>query len=138
MVLSGIFLTGCLSPASVTIVTDMYTEALKEEEEGVAAFFSEAFLAEHAIDELTEELANHVRNAGGVQLLNTVELKTHQLNEAIAEELDETYRDDWFYIVLESDEDEIMTWIVLRTNTHYEIVDGEKMTVDAYNENVLR
>lgn len=138
MILSVLFLTGCLNPVSVSVVTEMYKEALLEEEENVAAYFSDAFLDDYSIDELTQELASHVRNAGGIQLLNTVEIKRNQLNEAIVTELDETYEDDWFYIALESGKDEIMTWIVLRTSTHYEIVDGEKMTVDAYNENVLR
>ena len=130
-------LTGCLNTLSVAIVEDMYTEALLEEDAQVAAYFSEEYLTENPIEPLADELAGHVRNAGGVKLLNAVEVTRNRLNPAIASELDETYSDEWYYIVNNADENSVMTWIVLKKSSQYEIVDGEELTTDDYNENVL-
>lgn len=132
-----LILSGCLNTLSASIVEDMYTKTLLDEDEQVAAYFSEAYLAEHPIGTLADELAGHVRNVGGVKLLNTVEVTQNRLNPNIASELDETYSDEWYYIVNNADENSVMTWIVLKKSSQYEIVDGEEMTTDAYNENVL-
>lgn len=138
ILISSIFiLTGCLNPIAVSVVEDMYTHALMEEDEIVATYFSEAFLSENPVGPLTDELAEQAQNVGGIKLLNSIELRKNQLQPDIVTELGETYSEEWFYIVVQPDEDYIMTWIVLKKETHYEIVDGEKMTVEAYNENVL-
>lgn len=138
LLLSLFLITGCTNPVAVTIVEDMYTEALMEEDDAVATYFNPAYLVEHPIETLSDELAVHAQRAGGIKLLNAVELTRNLLNPDIVKELDEIYSDDWFYVALDVDKSHIMTWIVLKTSTQYEIVDGEKMTVDAYNNDVLK
>lgn len=138
MGLSLLILTGCFNPVAVSIVEDMYTEALLEDEARIAPYFSEAYLSENPIDELSEEVVQHVRNVGGTKLLNTAEVPRNRLNSDIVAELDKTYEDDWFYIALDAGEDEIMTWVVIKTSTHYEIVDGEKISIATYNDEVLK
>lgn len=138
LLLSVLLLTGCTNPAAVSIVEDMYTEALMEEDDAVATYFNPTYLVEHPIETLSDELAVHAQNAGGIKLLNAVELTRNLLNPDIVEKLDEAYSNDWFYVALNADENHIMTWIVIKTSTHYEIVDGENMTVDIYNDDVLK
>lgn len=138
LLLPVFLLTGCTNPVAVSIVEDVYTEALMEEDEAVASYFNPAYLTEHPIETLSDELAVQAQNAGGIKLLNAAELTRNLLNPDIVEELDETYSDNWFYVALTADENHIMTWIVLKTSTQYEIVEGEKITVEAYNEDVLK
>lgn len=134
--ISSFLLTGCLSPASVSVVDDMYTQALLEEEEALASYFSEEFLNEHPLDQLTEELAGHVRDVGGTNLLNTVELRPKELNPEIVEELDQRYDVPWYFIVNDADGENIMTWVVIKTSTQYQIVEGEKLNRNQYNEDI--
>lgn len=138
LIFLSFILTGCLNPAAVAIVENMYTEALMENDEAAASYFSTSYLETHPIEELAEELRVQVRYAEGVKLLNAIEVKQNRLNEDIVETLDETYQDEWHFIALDAPEDQIMTWIVLKTETKYEIVDGQLLAVEEYNENVLQ
>ncbi|MCG5102134.1 hypothetical protein [Oceanobacillus alkalisoli] len=133
---AAFLLTGCFNPASVSVVEDMYEEALLEDEAAVAAYFNKEFLREYPIEELADELATQVRNVEGIKLLNAIELTGKRLNPEIAAELDDTYEERWHYIVNDAGEGDIMTWIVLKTSTHYEITDGKKVTADYYNKHI--
>lgn len=134
---ASFLLTACFNPIAVSVVEDMYEAALLEDEAEISSYFSDAYLEEHSLEELSAELAEHVRYAGGVKLLNTVELPRNRLNESIVTELDNAYGDDWYFIVLDAGEGEVMTWTVIKGSSQYEVVAGEKMTVDSYNEDVL-
>lgn len=138
LIFLSFILTGCLNPAAVAIVENMYTEALMENDEAAASYFSTSYLEAHPIEGLAEELREQVRYAEGVKLLNAIEVKRNRLNEDIAETLDETYQDEWHFIALDAPENQIMIWIVLKKEMKYEIVDGEKLTIEDYNENVLQ
>lgn len=137
LLVSSVFLlTGCFNPASVSVVEDMYGQALMENEAAVAAYFSEEFLSEHPIEELVEELAVQVRSVEGVKLLNAIELTRKRLNPEIVEELDEMYEERWHYVVNDAGGEDIMTWVVLKTSSQYEIVETEKVTNEYYNESI--
>lgn len=135
---ASFLLTACFNPIAVSVVEDMYEAALLEDEAEISSYFSDAYLEEHSSEELSAELAEHVRYAGGVKLLNTVELPRNRLNDDIVTELDDAYDDNWYYIVLDASEEEVMTWIVIKGSSQYEVVDGEKMNHSEYNENVLQ
>jgi hypothetical protein len=131
-------LSGCFRPSAVAIIDNMYTEAIMEENEAdVLAYFSDEFLEEIPSDQLIEEVLLHARDVGGIQLLNTAEIREGQLNPAIREELNESFQDNWHFIVNEADGEHVMTWVVVRRTTHYEIVDGEKLTAEDYRQEVL-
>ncbi|MHA6251524.1 hypothetical protein [Oceanobacillus sp. CAU 1775] len=136
--LSIFILTGCFNPIAVSVIEDMYTAALMEEQEETLSYFSAEYLQEHSPDELSEELVEHVRYAGGIKLLNAVELTRNRLNEDIVAALEAAYDNNWYYVALDAGENEIMTWVIIKGSTQYEIVDGEKMTIDEYNDNVLK
>lgn len=129
-------LTGCLRPGAAAIVEDMYRQALLEEEEVFRAFFSEEFLEDNPPDELMEEVLMQVRDVGGLTLLNTAEVRTDDLNEQVREALNARFKDDWQVIVNDADDGNVMVWVVLRTSTRYVIADGEKMTPEAYQNEI--
>lgn len=132
---SSVFLlTGCFNAGSVSVVEDMYEQALLENEAAVATYFSEEFLSEHPIEELVEGLAAQVRSVEGVKLLNAIELNHKQLNPEIVEELNGLYEGRWHYVVNDAGGETIMTWVVLKTSSQYEIVEAEKVTNVYYNE----
>lgn len=137
ILISLIFLTGCFNPTSVRVVEDMYNKAILEEDEVVAQFFSDEVLAQYSPDELTEELASHARNVGGIPLLNAMELTRNRLNPKIVEELDATY-DNWYFIVNDASEEEVMTWVLIKTATQYEVVTGEKLSNTEFQKNILK
>lgn len=138
LVILSFILSGCFNPASVAIVEDMYTEALVENDEGVMSYFGMSYLEAHPIEELADELAEQVRYAQGVKLLNIIEVRQNQLNSEIVADLDETYQDEWHFIVLDAPDEQIMTWVVLKTASQYEIVDGELISIEEYQEDVLK
>ena len=131
-------LSGCLNPTSVRVVEDMYTKALLEDSDAVATYFSEEMLLERSAEELTEELAAHPRHVGGIPLLNATELTRNRLNPEIVEELDATYDEKWHFIVNDAAEGEVMTWIVIKTPSQYEIVAGEQITNTHYQQHILK
>lgn len=133
-----VILTGCLNPASVRVIEDMYTQALMEEEEAVATYFSDDILEEHPIEELTQELASHPRAVGGISLLNAAQLTRNRLQPDIVEELDEKYDEEWHFVVNDATEGEVMTWVLLKTPTQYLIVEGEKVSIEEYQEHIKK
>ncbi|MBP2077195.1 hypothetical protein [Oceanobacillus polygoni] len=133
-----LLLSGCLNPAAVSVVSDMYEAALLENDELVATYFSEDYLEKHPLEELSDELAADVRNRGGVNLLNMKELQGRNLQSEIVQALNDTYAEDWSFVVLQTDDDTIQTWVVKRGETQYYIVEGQKMNVDTYNGAVLK
>ena len=48
------------------------------------------------------------------------------------------YDEDWRFIVVQTGENTIKTWVVLRGETQYYIVDGQVMDVKTYNREVLK
>lgn len=138
LIFLSFILTGCLNPAAVGIVEDMYKQALMEDDEAITSYLSTSYLDAHPVEELANELREQVRDAKGVSLLNAIEVKRNRLNADITEILDEAYHDQWHFIVLDAPEDHVIIWIVLKTKTKYEVVDGGMFTVEEYNENVLK
>lgn len=138
LLLSILLLTGCLNPISVSVVEEMYTNALLENQENAAAYFTDEYLAENPPERLTEELAAHARSAGGVKSLNGIEVTKNRLNPELVKLYDEMFKDEWYYVAVQPDEKHIVAWIVLNKETQYEIAAGEKLTVKEYNEYVLK
>lgn len=133
-----IMLSGCLNSVAVKVVDDMYTNAIMEESETVEFYFSDEYFSQYPLDSLIEELASHMRHAGGVTLLNTIELTRNQLDENIVHELDEKYDEKWHFVVNDADDEHVMTWIVVKTSTQYEIVEGNKVTIKDYQDQIKK
>ncbi|WP_339227173.1 hypothetical protein NSQ77_16680 [Oceanobacillus sp. FSL K6-2867] len=136
--ISIVLLSGCFNSTAVSVVSDMYEAALLEDNELVGTYFSEDYMEEHPLEELSDELAEDVRNRGGVNLLNMKELQERNLQTDISKKLNDAYDEDWRFIVVQTDDDTIKTWIVLRGETQYYIVDGQVMDVETYNREVLQ
>ncbi|MEK4297966.1 hypothetical protein MKY30_00925 [Oceanobacillus sp. FSL W8-0428] len=132
-----VFLAGCLSPNSARIVNDMYTAALMDEEENVASYFSEEYLEAHPIEELTNEAAEDVRAMYGVNMMNITLIRDRELQDNYIESIGLSDDQDLFVITAQTDEAEVMVWIVERGKTQYTIIQGERYDFDTYNEKVL-
>ncbi|MFD1451207.1 MULTISPECIES: hypothetical protein [Oceanobacillus] len=132
-----VFLAGCLSPNSARIVNDMYTAALMGEEENVASYFSEEYLEAHPIEELTNEAAEDVRAMYGVNMMNITLIRDRELQDNYIESIGLSDEQDLFVITAQTDEAEVMVWIVERGKTQYTIIQGERYDFDTYNEKVL-
>lgn len=130
-------LSGCFRSAAASVVEDMYRQALLEETDQVMTFFSEAFLEEYEKEEVMEEIISQVREEGGLKSLNVTEIRTNQLNAEIIDEVNRQYTDDWSIIANDVNSSHVMVWIVIKTSTQYEIVDAKKMTIEAYQENIM-
>lgn len=136
--LPGFFLSGCMNSIAASVVEDVYEAALMEDDATVQTYFSKEYLTEHPLDELSDELGQDVRNMEGVKLLNVTEHKQGELDPDIVEELNNMYQDDWHFIALQTSNDEIMTWVVLKGEQQYTIVDGKKVSVETYNDKILK
>ncbi|GEN87651.1 hypothetical protein [Oceanobacillus sojae] len=132
-----VFLAGCLSPNSARIVNDMYTAALMGEEENVASYFSEEYLEAHPIEELTNEAAEDVRAMYGVNMMNITLIRDRELQDNYIESIGLSDEQNLFVITAQTDEAEVMVWIVERGKTQYTIIQGERYDLDTYNEKVL-
>ncbi len=132
-----VFLAGCLSPNSARIVNDMYTAALMGEEENVASYFSEEYLEAHPIEELTNEAAEDVRAMYGVNMMNITLIRDRELQDNYIESIGLSDEQNLFVITAQTDEAEVMVWIVERGKTQYTIIQGERYDFDTYNEKVL-
>ncbi|MFD1065932.1 hypothetical protein [Oceanobacillus locisalsi] len=132
-----LFLAGCLSPNSVQVVNDMYEAALMEEEENTASYFSEAYLEAYQIEELTNELAEDVRNMHGVHMMNITLIHDRELQDNYLESIGLSAEQDIHVIAAQTDEQEVMVWIIERGHTQYTIIDGERYDFDTYNDIVL-
>ncbi|WP_080873075.1 hypothetical protein [Oceanobacillus timonensis] len=132
-----LFLAGCLSPNSVRVVNDMYEAALMEEEEKIASYFSEAYLEAHPIGELTNELTEDVRRMRGVHMMNITLLRERELQDDYIESTGLSGDPDIHIIAAQTDEREVMVWIVERGDTQYTITNGEKYDFDTYHDIVL-
>ncbi|MFD1414270.1 hypothetical protein [Oceanobacillus jeddahense] len=132
-----LFLAGCLSPSSARIVNDMYEAALMEEEENVASYFSEEYIEAHSIDELTNELAEDVRAMYGVKMMNITLIRNRELKDDYIESIGLSNDQDLYVVTAQTDEREVMVWIVERGDTQYSIIYGERYDFDTYNDIVL-
>ncbi|WP_152655338.1 hypothetical protein [Oceanobacillus sp. CFH 90083] len=132
-----LFLAGCLSPNSVRVVNDMYQAALMEEEEKVASYFSEDFLEAHPIKELTHELAEDVRAMYGVNMMNITLIRDRELQDDYIESLGLSDEQEVYVITAQTDEREVMVWIVERGRSQYTILQGERYDFDTYHDIVL-
>ncbi|WP_067726209.1 hypothetical protein [Oceanobacillus damuensis] len=137
VLLPVLFLSGCLNPSVVTVVERAYEAALMENDALLETFFSEEYLAEHPLDELSIEMAEDVRNRQGTKLMNMKEHRGH-LNPEIVKLLDDEYAGEWNFVAVQTDDETIMTWIVQKGESKYSIVDGKKMNADVYLEEVLK
>ncbi|GIO24495.1 hypothetical protein [Oceanobacillus sp. J11TS1] len=133
-----LFLSGCLSSSSARIVSDMYKAAIMEEEDKVASYFSEAYLDTHPIDELTKELAEDVRGMYGVNMMNITLIRDRELQDDYIESLGLSDEKDLFAVTAQTDEREVMVWMIERGDAQYTIVHGERYDFDTYNEKVLQ
>ena len=133
-----LLLSGCFNAVAVSVVSDMYEAALLEDDELVETYFSEDYLARHPLEELSDELAEDVHTRGGINLLNMKELQERNLQKDISQDLNNVYDEDWRFIVVQTGENTIKTWVVLRGETQYYIVDGQVMDVKTYNREVLK
>lgn len=132
-----LFLAGCLSPNSAKVVNDMYQAALMEEEENVASYFSEEYLEAHPIEELTNESAEDVRTMYGVNMMNITLIRNRELQDNYIESIGLSDDQDLFVITAQTDETEVMVWIVERGKSQYTIIQGKRYDFDTYNEKVL-
>ncbi|GGP07154.1 hypothetical protein [Oceanobacillus neutriphilus] len=132
-----IFLAGCLSPNSAKVVNDMYQAALMEEEENVASYFSEEYLEAHPIEELTNESAEDVRTMYGVNMMNITLIRDRELQDNYIESIGLSDDQDLYVITAQTDETEVMVWVVERGKSQYTIIQGERYDFDTYNEKVL-
>ena len=136
--LPALLLAGCFHSAAVSVVQNMYEAALVENEELVEAYIDENYLEDKSLEEITEELAADARKMQGVKSMNITEHTASHLNENLTEEMDASYGDNWHYIVAQTGEDSIMTWILLKGETQYYIMDGQKVSVEEYNKEILK
>lgn len=132
-----LFLAGCLSPNSARIVGDMYNAAIVEEEDNVASYFSEAYLKAHPKEELTGELAQDVRAMYGVNMMNITLIRDRDLQDDYIESLGLSEDRDLYVVTAQTDEREVMVWIVEHGDKQYTIIYGEKYDFDTYNDKVL-
>lgn len=137
VVISCLFLSGCMNSVTARIVEDMYLAALKEEEDTTASYFSEEYLADKQLDELMAEVANGAINMEGIAFMNIIELKERKLNPELIEKLDNSYGEGWHFVIAKVAQDRIMTWVVQKGSTQYYIVGGEEVHIDKYNEEIL-
>ncbi|WP_339179688.1 hypothetical protein [Oceanobacillus sp. FSL W7-1293] len=137
MICIPLFLAGCLSPNSARVVNDMYQAAIMEEEENVASYFSEEYLKEHPIDELTSELAEDARTMYGVNMMNITHIREKELQDNYIESAGLSDNPDLSVVTAQTDEREVMVWMVERGSAQYTIIQGERYDFDTYNENVL-
>lgn len=132
-----LFLAGCLSPNSVRVVSDMYTAALMDEEENVASYFSEEYLEAHPLEELINESAEDVRAMYGVNMMNITLIRDRDLQDNYIESIGLSDDQDLYVITAQTDETEVMVWIIERGESQYTIIQGERYDFDTYNEKVL-
>ncbi|WP_249870373.1 hypothetical protein [Oceanobacillus saliphilus] len=133
-----LLLSGCLNPTVVSLVEKAYEAALVENDALVETFFAEEYLAEHPLEELSDEMAEDVRNRAGVKLMNIKEHREDHLDSEVVEKLNEAYDGEWYFVAAQTDDETIMTWVVQRGEYQYYIVDGEKVDVDTYLEDILK
>lgn len=136
--LPALLLAGCFHSAAVSVVQDMYEAALVENEQLVEAYFDDNYLEDKSLTEITEELAEDARAMQGVTSMNITEHTSRHLNENLAEQMDALYGDNWHYIVAQTGGDSIMTWILIKGETQYYIMDGQKISVEQYNKEILK
>jgi hypothetical protein len=135
---SVLFLSGCLNPIAISVVQDAYEAALVENDRLVETYFSKDYLSEHPIEELSDELAEDVRNREGTKLMNFKEHGEGRLNPEVVQALNEKYNDEWNFVVAQTSDETIMIWIVIKGERQYSIVDGKKIDVDTYLKDVLK
>lgn len=131
-------LAGCLSPTSVKVVADAYEAAIVEDDELVARYFSEEYLAQHPAEELTQEMAEDVRNRYGVNMMNFKELRNREMKDSYVEELEKQLgNDDWHIVVAQTNDQEVVVWTIIRGEASYILVNSDRMSFDRYNEEVI-
>ena len=135
---SILFLSGCLNPVAVSVVEDTYEAALMKNDALVESYFSKDFLAEHPIEELSDELAEDVRNREGTKLMNFKEHGEGHLNPEVIQALNEKYNNEWNFVVAQTSDATIMIWIVIKGERLYSIVDGKEVDVNTYLEDILK
>ncbi|BAC14612.1 hypothetical protein ACFQ4N_01765 [Oceanobacillus iheyensis] len=131
-------LAGCLSPTSVKVVSDAYEAAIVEDDELVARYFSEEYLLQHPAEELTQEMAEDVRNRYGINMMNLKELRNRELQDSYIEEVEKQYgNDDWHIVVAQTNDQEVVVWTIIRGEASYILVNSDRMSFDRYNEEII-
>ncbi|WP_156289730.1 hypothetical protein [Oceanobacillus salinisoli] len=139
VIITHLFLSGCMNSTAVRIVEDMYRMALMEEYEKVESYFTREFIVENEpFAEYMTELKEDVISMEGVDLMHLTELTISELHENIVNELDERFPEGWSMVVAQTDEQHVMTWIVQKGEQQYYIVYGEKLHFDEYHQVILR
>ncbi|MFC4024000.1 hypothetical protein ACFOUV_09350 [Oceanobacillus longus] len=133
-----LFLSGCMNPAVVSVVQDVYEAALVENDVLVETYFSEDYLADHSLEKLSAEMREDVRNREGIKLMNMKEHKERQLTPEVVEMLNEEYDKDWNFVTVQTSDDRMMIWIVVRGEQRYYIIDGKKMDTETFLEDILK
>ncbi|GAB3053007.1 hypothetical protein [Virgibacillus ainsalahensis] len=137
VIILSLFLSGCMNQASAKVVEDMYNAALVENEEYIRGIYAEHYEdIDENLDEVMGKLTTQVRSMQGVKNMSITELRHRQLQPEVIKNLDERYDKNWYLVVARLDDNSVMLWI-LQADGYYFIADGQKLSNEEYNNEIL-
>lgn len=126
--LLSVALTGCNGVGSNNpekTVMKMYEAAVNNDQETMDSLL--VHYDDYDGDEIDfmEELADQVYELGGIDNIETVQLKAKDMQKEVREGLNETFDSNWNFIFIKLDDDYIYSWVVQKLDGKFHVVDGE-------------